>query len=128
MLNECTLTAIEGSGLVLFILGLDISILRNAKICLNLLESLQQRDKIMLIVNREVDGSVTTKDVQKIMDRPIVARFPTDWKLAVAALNKGVPFVLSAPSSALSKSVAQFAHSMADTKSHTVGRKAKLKK
>lgn len=112
VLNECVLSAIEGAGQVLFILGLDISILRNAKICLSLMDSLGFKDKITMIVNREVDGSVTLKDVQKIVDRPIVARFPSDWKLAVAALNKGVPFVVSAPNSGLSRSLSGFAHTM----------------
>lgn len=112
MLNEIVLTAVECSSQVLFVLGLDISILRNAKICLNLMDSLQQKDKILMVVNRDVDGSVTVKDVQKIIERPIVARFPSDWKLAVAALNKGVPFVVSAPNSGLARSLAQFAHNM----------------
>ncbi len=108
MLSECVLTAIEGSGLVLFVLGMDISILRNAKICLNLMESLGQKEKIMMVVNREVDGSVTMKDVQRIVERPIVARFPSDWKLAVSALNKGVPFVIGAPNSGLSRALTHF--------------------
>lgn len=118
MLNECVLTAIEGSSLVLFILGMDISILRNAKICLNLMDSLQQTDKIMMVINREVDGSVTIKDVQRIVARPIVARFPSDWKLAVAALNKGVPFVVSAPNSGLSRALTQFAQNMLGASQH----------
>ncbi len=113
MLNECVLTAIESSAQVLFILGLDISILRNAKICLNLLDSLQQTEKITMVINREVDGSVTLKDVQRIVNQPIVARFPSDWKLAVASLNKGVPFVVGAPNSGLAKSLSQFAQGLA---------------
>jgi pilus assembly protein CpaE len=112
MLNEIVLTAVECSSQVLFVLGLDISILRNAKICLNLMDSLQQKDKMLMVVNRDVDGSVTIKDVQKIIERPIVAKFPSDWKLAVAALNKGVPFVISAPNSSLSRALGQFAHNM----------------
>jgi pilus assembly protein CpaE len=112
MLSDIVLTAVECSSQVLFILGLDISIIRNAKLCLNLMDSLQQKDKIMMIVNREVDGSVTVKDVQRIIERPVVARFPSDWKLAVAALNRGVPFVVSAPNSGLSRSLAQFAANM----------------
>lgn len=113
MLGECVLMAIECSALVLFILGMDISILRNAKVCLNLMDSLQQTEKIMMIINREMDGSVSIKDVQRIIARPIVARFPCDWKLAMAALNKGVPFVVSAPNSGLSRSISSFAQSIA---------------
>lgn len=111
-LSDVVLTAVECANEVLFVLGLDISILRNAKICLNLMDSLQQKEKIMMVVNRDTDGSVTIKDVQKIIEQPIVARFPSDWKLAVAALNKGVPFVVSAPGSGLSRSLSQFAQVM----------------
>jgi pilus assembly protein CpaE len=108
-LSECVLTAIECSSLVMFVLGLDISVLRNAKICLNLMESLQQTDKISIVINREVDGSVTLKDLQRIITRPIMARFQSDWKLAVSSLNKGVPFVINAPNSGLSKTMSQLA-------------------
>jgi len=40
------MTAIESSSLIFFVTGLDISILKNSKLSISLLESLQQTDKV----------------------------------------------------------------------------------
>ncbi|MGD9567368.1 MAG: AAA family ATPase [Sedimentibacter sp.] len=104
--NDVTMTAIEASSIIFFVTGLDISILRNSKLSIAILESLQQTDKVRLIVNRAVDmNSITINDVQKIIGYPIWAKIPSDYKVAVNALNRGVPFVTGAPNSKLSESV-----------------------
>lgn len=109
--TEVTITAIEASSTILFITGLDISILKNSKLSLSLLESLQQTDKLKLIVNRAVNiSSITLKDIQKLINSPIWAKIPSDYKVAVAALNRGIPFVTGAPKSELSKSVTSIAN------------------
>lgn len=106
--TEITMTAIEASSLIFFVTGLDISILKNSKLSVSLLESLQQTDKIRLIVNRAVDmSSITINDVQKIIGYPIWCKIPSDYNTAVNALNRGVPFVIGAPNSKLSQSVSQ---------------------
>ena len=104
--TDVTITAIESSSILFFVTGLDISILRNSKLSVSLLESLQQTDKIRLVVNRAVDmNSITINDVQKIIGYPIWAKIPSDYKVAVNALNRGVPFVTGAPNSKLSASI-----------------------
>lgn len=95
--SDITLTAIEGSVMVIFVTGFDISILRNSKLSMNLLENLQQKDKVRLVINRDVEGNITSKDVEKIIGKNIWARIPSDYNMAVNALNKGVPFVISSP-------------------------------
>lgn len=108
--SDVTITAIESSSTILFVTGLDISILKNSKLSLSLMDSLQQRDKIRLIVNRAVDmSSITVEDVQKIIGCPIWAKIPSDYNVAVTALNRGVPFVMSAPGSKLSQSISTVA-------------------
>lgn len=104
--NDVGLTAIEASATVLFITGLDISILKNSKLSMSILESLQQKDKIKLIVNRAVEiNTITLDDVQRILNCPIWARIPSDYKVAVSALNRGEPFVIMNPRSKLSISI-----------------------
>ena len=104
--TDVTMTAIESSSIIFFVTGLDISILRNSKLSVSLLESFQQTDKIRLIVNRAVDmNSITINDVQRIIGYPIWAKIPSDYKVAVNALNRGVPFVIGAPNSKLSSSI-----------------------
>lgn len=104
--TEITMTAIESSSLIFFVTGLDISILKNSKLSISILESLQQTDKLRVIVNRAVDmNTITIKDVKKIIGYPIWAKMPSDYKIAVNALNRGIPFVIGAPKSQLSQSI-----------------------
>jgi pilus assembly protein CpaE len=111
--TEVTMTAIESSSTILFVTGLDISILKNSKLSLFLLESLQQSDKVRLIVNRAVDmSSITVNDVKGILGYPIWAKLPSDYKVAVTALNRGVPFVISDPASKLGQSISAVADSL----------------
>lgn len=110
--NELTLTSLEASKLILYIVSLEISVLRNAKIGLQLLDSLQQKDKIRLVVNRESESSITVRDVGSILDSPIVGRFSSEWKDAITALNKGIPFVQCMPKSKLSISMEKMVHNI----------------
>ncbi len=108
--NEVALTAIESSATVLFVTGLDISILKNSKLSMSILDSLQQRDKIKVLVNRAVEiNTITLNDVQKILNCPIWARIPSDYKVAVSALNRGMPIVNLSPKTKLSQSLSDIA-------------------
>lgn len=104
--TDVVITALESSSTILFVTGLDISILKNSKVSLALLDSLQMSDKTRLVVNRAVDmSSISVDDVQKILGFPIWAKIPSDYKVAVTALNRGVPFVNSSPTSKLAQSI-----------------------
>lgn len=112
--SDVTLAAIEASTDVLFVTGLDLSILKNSKVTMSILESLGQKKKVRVIINRAMEiNSITIADVQRIVDAPILARVPSDYMVAVAALNRGQPFVLSAPKAKLSLSVADIARRIA---------------
>jgi len=127
--SEVNMTAIESSSLIFFITGLDISILKNSKLSISLLESLQQIDKLRVIVNRAVDmSSITVKDVEKIIGYPIWAKMPSDYKVAVNALNRGVPFVSGVPSSKISQSIFVMADSLLNGKTDNKDEKTKKKK
>lgn len=108
--SDTTLSALEASSLILFITGLDISILKNSKVTMNILESLGQKSKVRTIINRAVEmNSILISDVQQIVDAPILARIPSDYMTAVVALNRGQPFVQSMPRSKLSMAIGDVA-------------------
>lgn len=110
---DATLAALEASTTILFLTGLDISILKNSKVAMGILESLGQKKKVRTIINRAVEvSSITIADVQRIVDAPILARVPSDYLVAVAALNRGQPFVQSAPKSKLSLAVSDIAEKL----------------
>lgn len=95
--NETTITAIENSDLVLLTISLDISTLRNTKISIDILESLQQKEKISILVNRNAPSIISIKDAQNILDFPVKYKVSNDWKTATGALNKGIPIIMDAP-------------------------------
>lgn len=108
--NDVTIMALEASSTIIFVTGLDISILKNSKLSLAILNSLQQISKVRIIVNRAVNiGSITLNDIQKLIECPIWAKIPSDYKVAVTALNLGVPFVTGAPKTELSQAVSSVA-------------------
>jgi len=108
--DDVTITAIEASTTVLFVTGLDISILKNSKLSISLLTSLQQKDKVRIVVNRAVEiNTVTMSDVQSVIGCPIWAKIPSDYKVAVSALNRGIPFVIGEPNSKLSLAIGDIA-------------------
>lgn len=108
--SDATLSALESSSQILFVTGLDISILKNSKTAMGILESLGQKKKIRTIINRAIEiNSISTADVQRIVDAPILSRIPSDYMMAVAALNRGQPFVQSAPKAKLSLAIKDIA-------------------
>lgn len=111
--TEVTITALESSTLILFVSGLDISLLRNSKLSLSLLHSLQQGDKIRLVVNRVMEMStISINEIQSILGYAIWATLPSDYKVAVTALNRGVPFIISNPTCRLSASISLIAETI----------------
>ena len=107
--NDAILIAIENSNLVVMVATLDIPTLRNTKTGLNILESLQQKDKVHMLINRELDSIITVKDAEQILNMPIKYKISGDFKTAVMAVNKGIPIVIDAPHSTLAKELGHVA-------------------
>jgi pilus assembly protein CpaE len=126
--SEVNMTAIESSSLIFFVTGLDISILKNSKLSISLLESLQQTEKVRVLVNRAVDmSSISANDVQKIINYPIWAKIPSDYKVAVNSLNRGIPFVTGVPNSKLSQSISNLADKLLSGATVEKEEKSKIK-
>ncbi len=104
-LSDISIVAVENADEVLQIITLDISTLRNTKIILDIFESLQQKDKFSVIINRDTKGLISQKDAQQILDCPIKFKISCDWKTAFASLNRGVPIVTDSPRSAIAREI-----------------------
>jgi len=111
--SDATISALEASTTILFLTGLDVSILKNSKVALNVLETLGLKKKVRTVINRAVElNTITIADVQRIIDAPIIARIPSDYMVAVAALNQGHPFVQAMPKSRLAAAITDLAGSI----------------
>ncbi|KNZ41639.1 AAA family ATPase [Acetobacterium bakii] len=112
--SDMTMCAIENANLVLMISEPDISTLRNTKISLGILDSLLQRDKIEIVINRVANGMITLKDIQRVLGVPIKNKISLDLKTALICHNKGVPMVIEAPRNPMAQDLAKLGKNIAE--------------
>lgn len=105
LFNDINLTCIDCATIIMFVTGLDLSILRNSQKGIELINSLKQKNKVKVILNRDVQADVTKSDVERILGCPVWHSIGNDYRTAVAALNEGVPFVAGFPKSKISHDV-----------------------
>lgn len=96
-INDISVAAMEASSSVLMVVSLDIVTIRNARISMDVLEVLQQKEKVSLVVNRDFQSDIKAKDVQRILGTPVIHKIPSDFKSVVSSVNKGIPIVIDAP-------------------------------
>jgi pilus assembly protein CpaE len=110
LLVETVLVALDLSDEILLITALDLPTLKNSKICVETFDLLKLKEKIKVIINKDSQiGGLMAKNVEQVLNMPVYARIPSDFKTAVFSLNSGVPFVLSHAKSPLAKQVTALA-------------------
>lgn len=91
--------ALDATTAVLVVANQELATLRSAS---RLAATLRQRcgtHRVKLAINRfDTESDIGRKDVERVMGGPIAHTFPSDYRAAVGALNKGEPLVLQAPS------------------------------
>jgi len=110
--NDTTISAIENSDIINMIANVDIISLRNSKVCMGILEAIRQSEKVKLILNRNIDGIIGKKDFESILGTEIILCLPDDSRTILPSMNKGIPFVMGSPRSAISKNIKAYAASI----------------
>ncbi|MDA8235367.1 MAG: response regulator [Clostridia bacterium] len=104
--NDTNLVALDASDQILLILALDLPTIKNIKLSLEVLESLHQRGKVRIILNRSSnDFGIKYEDVERSLGFLVAAHVPSDGRVVVASVNKGVPFAISHPGSPVTLSI-----------------------
>ena len=87
--------ALDTTATVLVVANQELATLRSAS---RLAATLRQRcgtQRVKLAINRfDTESEIGRKDVERVMGGPIAYTFPSDYRAAVTALNKGEPLVL----------------------------------
>jgi len=104
---DTTLTALENSDDIYLVARRDISSLRSTKILLNVMTTLQQQDKIHLLVNADHASIVNVKDFDRILSLPVAYVLPEDVKTTQLSQERGVPLVIGFPRTAVALVFAQ---------------------
>jgi len=98
-LSDCTLTALESSDDILLVTKRDIPNLRATKAMLGILTTLQQHEKIALVINADGPSVLSDADFERVLEIPAKLRIPEDARTAKKCQERGEPYVISEPRS-----------------------------
>jgi pilus assembly protein CpaE len=101
--NDVSIAAIENCDELMLIYNLEILSLKNAKVCLDILEQIQQKDKAQLIINKNINSLIKIRDFENMFDQPVFGTVTNDVKTANICLNKGQPIVIAMPKTPIAK-------------------------
>jgi pilus assembly protein CpaE len=97
MLNELTISALDGADDLILLLTLDIPAIRSAKRALDIFTRLgYDRSRIKVVINRYTKTpEFDLKQVEKVLETQVFATITNDYQAAIASINVGEPLVLS---------------------------------
>jgi len=110
-LDETSLTVLEMADRIVLLLTPDIPALRNATVFLELTETLRySSEKVFVVMNKaSSDGAVKPDEVEDLLGWPASAVIANDPGPVGHALNRGVPLVLSHPTSRAARDIVALA-------------------
>lgn len=110
-LGDVTLAFLDQSDVVLTVLTLELTNIKNIRQFLALVDQLgYPENKVQLLLNRADSGyGIRLQDVESSIGRKISHTVVSDGRTVVYALNRGVPFVVAARQARVSEDVARLA-------------------
>ncbi len=104
--NDINLSILDMSDQVLLIANLELPTIKNARLSMEVFDSLHHKEKVKLIVNRSSEELGIQKiDLESTLEWFAVSNIPTDNRLVVSSVNKGTPFVVSHSTSKISHNI-----------------------
>lgn len=111
-----TISVLEASDMILFLVGQNVSSLRLGTAGLGAFRHLGlDLQKVKLVVMCERAGEdVTLKQVREMIGMPIYWKMPSDYPTVVTAINSGKPLVTALPRSKIAKSLKRLSDTLAN--------------
>jgi len=112
--NEPTLAVLDEADVILTLLSLEITSVKNMRLFLEVAEQLGYTDdKIRLVLNRaDSTLGIRVADVEHSIGRKVDHTIVSDGRSVVYALNRGVPFFLSNREAQVSQDILRLAQAM----------------
>ncbi len=111
--HDINLQALDVADQIMLVANRDLATIKNVKTSLNILDTLDLRDKIRLVLNRsDQDLGVEIADLEKGVGLVVSHMIPSDERSVISAINKGVPVVLSNGTAEISKSFRRLGEKM----------------
>jgi pilus assembly protein CpaE len=113
--NEPTIAVLDEADLILTLLTLEITSVKNMRLFLETAEQLgYAKDKIRLVLNRaDSTLGIRVADVEHSIGRKVDHTVVSDGRSVVYALNRGVPFFLSNREAQVSQDILRLAQAVA---------------
>jgi pilus assembly protein CpaE len=110
-LHDLVLTVLDMADRIVLVTTPEIPAIKNAKLFFELTEALEYpADKTLLILNKaDRRSGIRAEDIGAGIKHPVACQIVLDERLAMQAVNQGIPFVLSDRNSPLSQGVFQLA-------------------
>ncbi len=114
MLNERTLAVLDAAHQIVLLTHLTLPAVRSLQRTLDLFARLDYpADKVTVVVNRfGSKGDLTLSDLEKVLDRPVKATLPNDYRATIDAAARGQPLQRIAPKSKIASALDQLAHNL----------------
>jgi pilus assembly protein CpaE len=105
--GEQVITMLDVADIVLTLMTLEITSLKNVRVFMEVAEKLGYGDdKLQLVANRnDSSGGIKASDVEASLGRKIPHTIVSDGRTLVLAVNRGVPFVISHRESQVAKDI-----------------------
>lgn len=112
--SDALIASLNHANLILLVVTPDILSIYQTKWALDTLQFLHfPLAMIRIILNRaESASSISWQDVSVTLPAQIFARIPSEGKLVVQAVNRGVPVVIDSPRSKVAISIKEFARAL----------------
>jgi pilus assembly protein CpaE len=128
-LSEIHLGFLDLADEILLLTTNEISGLRLSHLYLDTLESIKLKDKVNLILNRQVKSQgLDVKKIKEILSAEVFFTLPEQVNVASASIKSGQPFMLSNPRSQLGKAVWKLSDKLYEQKSGEIHESKKAKK
>ena len=118
--NDITLAVLDNSDVILVLAGVDLPTIKNMKLCLAIMQSLDYgADKVHVVLNRaNSTGGLSVQEIEHSLNLEFYATVPSDGKTVMTSINKGIPFVISHQQTPVAKSVFQLAEKLIPDEPH----------
>ena len=106
--NECMLAALEQADVIYTVTNPEIPTLKDTRVCLEVLKTLDYFHKVKLILNKAGDSYISGKDVENALEMKASLVVPSDIKACISAVNRGIPVVTASPRSKMSRAIIKY--------------------
>jgi len=94
------LDALEVATSIVVVTTQELPAVRSAASMAARLRQRYSKDRVLVVMTRlDKESEISREDVERVLGAPVAFTFPSDYRTAMAALNKGKPVVLSNHSS-----------------------------